>query len=259
MRRSDLWLTVRQRKLPCVIDPALALCHVQGPRLAQQLTQVLEPWLTRSFWQAIDASELLLLRVEAGEAAARGIDPAAPQPAPSALLEWMQLRETTDAGSWLFRWIGDCFAESQTHDSADAQIVARYEALAEAYIARLQDFDPGRPWLHGYDPVAGAMDAVVLSAALSGAAVLSPLACEPGCVPWPVQSLERAHVDVLQVEALPAQPVFAAERALLHEALAVAGLAPMLELLPPLAVLHVLPGDEGEDLWQRGRAWWYRL
>jgi hypothetical protein len=261
MRSGDLWLSVRQRKLPCVIDPALALCDAHGPRLARQLTQVVEPWLTRSFWQAIDASELLLRAParELGAQTAAAAAGAASKPLPGALLEWMALRENTDAGSWLFRWVGDCFAESQTQDAADARVVMRYEALAEAFAARLAQPGPGPHWVHVYDPVGAAMDAVVLSATLFGAAVLGPLAGEPEPTPWPAQALQRARVSVQQIETPAAPPVFAAERMLLHEALAVAGLAPMLELMPPLAVLHAWAGDEGEDPWRQAHAWWYRL
>jgi hypothetical protein len=259
MRRADLWLSVRQRKLPCVIDPTLALCHVQGPQLAQQLTQVLEPWLTRSFWQAIDASELLLRH-------GRTCEPAPPaarvhtQPLAETLLEWMRLRETTDAGSWTFRWIGDCYAESQTQDAADAQVLARYEALAESLLARLPEGDPTPAWQHRYDPVAGAIDTLVLSATLQGAAVLTTLPQAEGSArvrPWPAQALERLGLEPQALDAL--QPVFAAERALLYEAFAVAGLAPLVELMPPLAVLHVLAGDDGTEPWRCARAWWYRL
>lgn len=63
MRRADVLVHVDQRRLPCVLEPSLLLTHAQGPTLALRLVAVVEPWLTRSFWQALDNSELLTGRV----------------------------------------------------------------------------------------------------------------------------------------------------------------------------------------------------
>jgi len=267
MRRPDLALTVRQRKLACVLDPALALCHAHGPLLAQRLTQVVEPWLTRSFWQVLDASELLLRRQARDVASSDGLA----QPDASALTEWIRLRDCTDAGSWTFRWIGDCVAESQVQDATDVQVVERYETLAEALVRRLTRECGAAAWLHGYDPVAGALDTLILSATLGGAIVLSQDAGMSNVDPWPVQALARIGVNATCLQPLPAESLFAAERALLRDALAAAGLAPVLEELPPLIVLHVVAADgDGNaattsnddaialDPWAGARAWWYR-
>jgi hypothetical protein len=276
MRRADLSLTVRQRKLPCVIDPALVLCHAQGPLIAQRLTQVVEPWLTRSFWQVLDASELLLHHHSGTLIALTDAQPSAraPQPVPEALLEWMRLRDSTDAGSWLFRWVGDSLAESQTHDDADAQIVDRYEMLAQSWAQALGAWplEDGctQPWVQGFDAVASAMDTLVLSATLGGAVVIS-LCEKAGEPPWPVQALSRVGINAKH-HALAPHSLFAAERTLLRDALAVAGLAPIVETLPPLAAVHVLPPpdrgnapmpDDDVDTqvlaWSRAMAWWYLI
>lgn len=63
MRRADVSVHVDQRRLPCVLEPSLLLTHAQGPTLALRLVAVVEPWLTRSFWEALDNSELLTGRV----------------------------------------------------------------------------------------------------------------------------------------------------------------------------------------------------
>lgn len=63
MRRADVSVHVDQRRLPCVLEPSLLLTHAQGPTLALRLVAVVEPWLTRSFWDALDNSELLTGRV----------------------------------------------------------------------------------------------------------------------------------------------------------------------------------------------------
>src|SRR5262245_25900351 len=108
MRRADLQLLVNQRKPACVLDPSLVLCQAQGLQFASRLTQVLEPWLTRSFWQTLDASELLLHRPAGEDGVAL--------PSPAALAAWIALREGTEAGISPFRWCGDRLPESQLQD-----------------------------------------------------------------------------------------------------------------------------------------------
>jgi len=248
MGASDLRVTVDQPKLRCVLDPALALGHAAGPRLAQRLTRVFETWLTRSFWQTIDASELLR---QTG-------------PDPAALSEWIQLRDRTDAGSWLLRWVGDNLAESQLHASAGDDLVERFEWLAAALAAR-QDAAPAATWRCGFDPVASAFDALALSAALEGALILSQ--CAPNdAAPWPIQALQRLQLPAEQLRD-DSTGLFAAERQVVRQALAAAGLAAMLEPLPPLAIVHALvmsrPGadttsaDDEPDPWAQARVCWY--
>jgi hypothetical protein len=248
MAASDLRVTVDQPKLRCVVDPSLALGHAVGPRLAQRLTRVFETWLTRSFWQLLDASELLR---DAG-------------PDPTALSEWILLRDRTDAGSWLLRWVGDNLAESQLRAVAGDDLVERFEWLSAALVAR-QHAAPSPAWHRSFDPVAGALDTLALSAALEGALILSP--CPTGdAAPWPVQASQRLHLSIEQISEA-STGLFATERQVVRQALAAAGLAALLQPLPPLAVVHVLvtpragtddaSADEAEDPWAQARAWWY--
>jgi hypothetical protein len=248
MGASDLRVTVELPKLRCVVDPALALGHAAGPRLAQCLTRIFETWLTRSFWQLLDASELL------------------PDSGPSlpALNEWLLLRERTDAGSWALRWVGDNLAESQVQAVAADALLDRYEWLSETLAGR-QETMPGSDWRRGFDPVAGAYDTLALSAALEGALILSP--CAPGdAVPCPVQALQRLRLPVARID--DASPgLFATERQLVRQSLASVGLAALLQSLPPLAVVHVFvaprapldsaSADEEPDPWTHAQAWWY--
>jgi hypothetical protein len=249
--RSDLKLQVSVRKLACVLDPALLLCHAQGPTLAMRLTQVMEPWVTRSFWQALDASELL-----AGDAAS--------PLSGAALSEWLALREHTDAGSWLLRWIGDRLAESQLRDEADAHVIERWEALAEGLAARLAPHGQSS-WCSGFDTNAVSLDALALSATLDGALVL----CDAGSdqEPGPVQAARAAALRTQRLEPLPADSLFSAERALVRQSLAHAGLAALLEDELRLAAVHVLPrADDAAnvdadaiDPWAGARVWWYAV
>jgi hypothetical protein len=250
MSASDLRVTVEQPKLRCVVDPSLALGHAVGPRLAQRLTRVFETWLTRSFWQLLDASELLR---DAG-------------PDPTALSEWILLRDRTDAGSWCLRWVGDNLAGSQLKAEAGDGLVERFEWLSAALDAR-RDVVPSPGWRCSFDPVDGALDTLALSAALEGALILSP--CPSGdAAPWPVQALQRLGLAAEQVGEANTG-LFATERLVVRQGLAAAGLAVLIQSLPPLAVVHVLvaslaaagnaSADEQDDPWVQARAWWYRV
>ncbi|HWP20747.1 MAG TPA: hypothetical protein VNO84_16580 [Burkholderiaceae bacterium] len=260
MRASDLSLTVRQRKLACVIDPALALGHPCGPGLALKLAQVFEPWLTRSFWQTLDASELLLRRLDRELPAPRRarVDP-------DALLGWLSLREATDAGSWTLHWVDENFTSSQVRDAADSDLVDRYEQLAAALEARMNS-NPAS-WESGLDPVRGAMDTLSLSACLDGALVLTECPRGTPDTPWPVQALDRAGVPVDRLDPPSDDTLFAVERRLVRDALVTAGLVALAQRLPSLAAVHVLvdatgasdAAQEGTDPWSGARAWWYAL
>ena len=265
MQRADLQLLVNQRKPACVLDPALVLCRAQGPLLASRLTQVMEPWLTRSFWQALDASELLLGRMDHAEA-----DTAAAL-SPAALSAWIALREGTEAGAIPFRWVGDRLPESQLQDTVDIDALDRYEILAEGLLQRCQPRENQKPgWRTRFDAVGASLDALVLSALLDGALLLSPVspANPADSEPAPVRAALAAGLRTTQLEPMPAHSLFDAERSFVRQALAAAGLAAVLEGGPRLAALHVLvcgdddtpaAGDEPADPWARAQVWWYLL
>ena len=268
MHAGDWSLTVCQRKLACVLDPSLVLGFRDGPALALRLTRVFEPWLTRSFWQVIDSSDLLLRRHELGvRALAPGLADGL-QPDAQALATWVAMRDQTDAGSWTLRWMGDCLAESQVRDGADADVVDRYELLAAALAQRVQRGERGTARL-GLDPVSTALDTLALSACLDGALVLTPtLPTDDAADPWPVRALARAGLAATRLDPIPADALFATERQWVRDALVSAGLSTVALRLPPLAVVHVLAdgartaGDDGEaldDPWDEAQAWWYRV
>lgn len=265
MRRADFSVQVDRRKPPCVLDPALVLAHAPGPSLAVRLASVLEPWLTRSFWQALDASELLLMH---GAADCGAVNAAA-------LSRWLSLREGTEIGQWVLRWIGDCLAESKLLDAVENDVIERYEALAEGLQQRAEragaQGGEGADW-RSFDARRVATDALALSAALEGALVLC--AAPADALPPPVQAAVQLGLPVVATDELPAHSLFAAERQFLRGALASAGLAVMVQALPPLAAVHVwidddargLPplaaeaiGDAPPDPWAGARVWWYRL
>jgi hypothetical protein len=254
--RSDLKLQVSVRKLACVLDPALLLCHAQGPTLALRLTQVMEPWLTRSFWQALDASELLL-------AAAQRQDEAASASLSGAALDaWLALREATEPGAWLLRWIGDCIAESRLHDEADLRMIERWEQLAESLSQQQEALAaPKAGWCRRFDASGAAIDALAMSATLDGAVLLCEAAPQARNEPYAVAAARAAGLGTRHIEPMPADSLFSAERQLLRQSLAQAGLAAVLEDRLRLAAVHVQspPDAEGVDLWRGARVAWYAV
>jgi hypothetical protein len=258
MGASDLRVTVEGAKLRCVLDPALALGHAAGPLLALGLTRVFETWLTRSFWQVLDASELLSHR------ALRSADSVAATPDADALGEWIALRDGTDAASWVLRWVGDNLAESQLRAAGDDGLVERFEWFA-ASLAACPELPAGAcaGWRGGIDPLAGALDAIALSAALDGALILCRQPAGDG-TPWPVQALARLGMPAPQVAHDDESSLFAAERQVVRMALASAGLAALLQTIGPLAVVHVLASPAQDDdasarPWAQAGAWWYAV
>lgn len=256
MGASDLRVTVDSAKPRCVLDPALALGHPLGPRLALGLTRVFETWLTRSFWQAVDSSELLRRPLPAEDEVAA--------PDAVALEQWLTLRDTTDAGSWRLRWVGDSLAESQLRDGGDEGLVERYECFAAALATREDSSDARRErWNLGLDLRAAALDTLALSATLDGALVLCnlPPATE---APGPVQALPRLGLQALAMDD-DAVSLFATERTVVRHALAAAGLAALLQPLGRFAAVHALalpddaPADAPCDPWRTIRIWWYTL
>jgi hypothetical protein len=256
MGASDLRVTVDGVKLRCVLDPALVLGQACGLKLALGLTRVFETWLPRSFWQVLDASELLV----SGDQPQPGLHPLA-------LSEWTALRDGTDAGSWTLRWVGDNLAESQLRGSTggDETLVERFEWHAEALLAH-QPQAAARGWCHGFDPVAGAHDALALSAALDGALILCR-APDAEAAPGPVQALGGLDPPPRLLAEGDASSLLAAERAFVRQAIAAAGLAALLQSMQHACVVHALTlppeghasNDDTQDPWRHSQAWWYRL
>ena len=256
--RGDLSLTVSQRKLACVLDPALVLGSAAGLRLALRLTQVLEPWLTRSFWQVVDDSERLLhcLATQDGPTAVRGLVVDA-----QALTDWVRLREQTPIDAWPLRSVGDSYADTHLRDTDEPDLVDRYEWLLAA-----MEPPPGDNKALTAPPAD--WDALALSACLDGSAILCALS--DGEEPAAVRALHHMNIEVQKLEPMPEGSLFMIERQLLREALALAGLAPVSAQLPRMAVAHALvpgcwfnaaPDLDGEavDPWAGAKAWWYPL
>lgn len=248
MDASDLHVAITRRKLPCVVDPLLALGSPRSAALTLRLAVAFEAWLPRSFWQVLDASEWI------------AADPCAtdsPLPDARALADWLALRECTDAGAWTLRWVGDNVAESHLRDAEAPELIDRFERLHEALLERLpEDAAAAAPWPRG-GVLDGNADVAALSAALDGALVICTAKPNASCEPPPlVQLLRRAGLAPHGPALDDGTALLAAEQRLVREALAGAGAVPLLQRLPSLAAVHVLAGD-GAAPWQDAQAWWY--
>lgn len=275
MRRADVSVQFDQRKAACVLEPALLLSRPVGPMLALRLSAVLEPWLTRSFWQILDSSDLLGMQ---GFAARSCVDA-------QALQRWLAFRERTDSADCTLRWLGDRFAESRVDGAADFTVMERFEVLLEGLQtlhARLpaQSGPASRGecalgW-PGIDMAAGALDGLALSAVLEGAALLCELGSE--AEPGLVTLARRMGLPVRAASEQGTDSLFLVERRVLREAMARAGAAPMLQALPGLAVVHAWVDEDASTAatplhtdpteppspcacrtWAGAQLWWYAL
>jgi hypothetical protein len=271
MRASDMLVHVQTRKLACVLDPALILATPGGMKLALRLTQVVEPWLTRTFWQLIDSSEWLRGDLTCDGAVAGVL------PQRGVLEAWIAMREQTDAASWPFRWIGDRLADSQLLDHADAGLIELYESLADSLATRVELHKRGRldDWPGPWDPAGASIDTLPLSAALDAAIILTAHdgRAQPATEPALVRMLRQLRISVDAADNAASESLFGAERSLMRETLAQAGAAVLCQDLPRLAIVHVMTerwhpvaeyasrADDfpTSDTWSQARAWWYVL
>jgi hypothetical protein len=168
---SELEVSVRARRLACVIDPLLALSSPYGALLAQRLAQVAEVWVTRSFWQALDASEFHRRDPLAfwSESERANLPASTVAEVRAALALWEEMRARTDLGHCRLHWLNDNITESALPEHVAPEQFARYERLHESLATRCNRSSDVGETLGFF----GAMDALVLAATLGNARLLS--------------------------------------------------------------------------------------
>ena len=280
---ADLTVTLQQRRLACVLDPALILSSY-GLALSR-LGEVAELWVGRELWHMLDNTHFYTQQPSLlVDTATRSTDDAlASQEALQALLGWEQWRlENDQAGLKLF-WVGDAPSGSLLPAHMDAHIVWRYEMLAYALESRA-----GGPAKLDQILEPAFRDTVALAAALQASLILArpPLAApSEGQLPSVCTALTRWGVPCSLLSDL--DPFVYVERDYLRHLLVHAGLAPLLWAGLRLAVVHlwvpgastlwpapreasfegieelpeataaVLPADA--QLWQAAQGFWYLL
>lgn len=232
MATPELDIAIRARRWSCVVDPVLALGTPLGAQLIQRLSAVIDLWVVRSFWQALDSSEFyrrdplaFWADAEREQRGEQGADVV------TAIRLWEAVRTCTDLGHCRLHWVSDNLSESSLADSAPDNLVERYEALHQALAARA---DPAEELTESAG-FFGLLDALSLAAALGPVRVLT---LAPG---HPLSALP-ASCRVLDLPLLPAPDgaLVAVERQHLIELLAEAGTGPLLWAGLPLAVAQVL-------------------
>jgi hypothetical protein len=218
---SDLEVSVRARRLACVLDPALLLAAPHGLLLAQRLARTVDLWVCPAFWRLLDASEFFgrrpaRLRTWLALGDDHPVDCVA-----AAVAAWSRWRVSRDLSALGLYWVGGHQTESFLPEHGPRDLPARFEALADGWrrAAEARRDEEGLP-----DPQVPA------------AATLKRL---PG---GRVYMLESAVADLALDDEGAAAPAQEHEGALESGALAVALQAPVLTIAagegPPALVRH---------------------
>jgi hypothetical protein len=231
----ELEVSVRARRMACVIDPALALASPHGAQFAMRLAHAVEVWMLRTFWQVLDASDYYRsdplsfwpanARARIGESGAGAMR--------QALACWEAQRAAVDQGNDRLHWLTDSLAESTFPEGAPTDLLERYEALHDGLAARSDPREEATESAAFF----GAIDALALAGALGTARILTLAPDDPrGCL------FAAAGHLLLDAEAAPLDDgeLVALERAHLRGALIRAGAVPLLWCGLRAAVMHVV-------------------
>lgn len=232
MLDPEFTLAVRGRRWSCVVDPLLALATPGGAQLVQRLAQVADVWVTRAFWQALDASEFHRRDPLAfwPESQRDALPADAADGVVGALAVWERMRARTDLAHCRLNWLNDCLSESALPDHAPPDLIDRYEALHEALVARGDAAQELRETL-GF---LGATDALALTAALGTARLVTRGLDSPlSCLAASAQALE------LPLDAVGDGALADTERRRWNELLVQAAAAPLLWGGETLSVLQL--------------------
>lgn len=239
MLDQELEVSVRARRSAYVVDPLLALCSPYGAQLVSRLSSLADLTVTRTFWQAIDASDYYrrdplgfwpdTLRERLPEGTAEDFN--------QALSLWEDERARTDLSRCRLHWVIDNVSESLFPDGTRPDLLERYEALHQALTSRCDPNDDATESAAFY----GTIDSLALAAALGNACVLT-LAPD---LPQACLRTVCEHVG-LTLEHPPesAEELIALERRRLRELIVSAGATSLLWGGLRIAVVHpLLYGD----------------
>jgi hypothetical protein len=264
---SELSVQVSRRPRRCVPDPLLCLFQ---PAFVSALTQCAEIWLGPEFLNIVDSWMLYEQTPHLLARSLRGHH--APEQVRDGLRIWLRLRNEPRGLGGRLCWIRDALRESSLPAGMDEQVVARWEAMAEALDERVSTA------AEKCGPVIAAMrDTATLGAVVPGAVLLSLLdRVEPG---EPEQPILCRHLEAWGVPCrrlATDDDLVALDRGLLLHLAVEAGAAGFFWSGLRLAAVHlVVPGRWrlGDDLdylvdgeprpargaWDDARAFWYAL
>lgn len=235
---QELEVSVRARRWACVVDPMLALASPVSAQLVQRLASVVELWMVRGFWQALDSSEYYRRDPLAfWPPAQRGaLPPNTASNIVQALRFWEDLRARNDMAGCGLNWVSDNLSESALPDNAPGNLIERYETLHQSLAVRA---DPRQEATETAGFFSG-MDTLALAAALGPARILTLAPMHPcACLP--------SVCELLQLPFCPApkngENLAEAERRQLSDLIMHAGATGLAWASPPVALAYaVLPG-----------------
>ncbi|MBW4694604.1 MAG: hypothetical protein KME27_22880 [Lyngbya sp. HA4199-MV5] len=278
---SDFSITLNQRRWACVLDPTLALSNYGLP-LVKQLGELMELWIVRELWHILDNPQFYFHQPSLISSAQM------PIPLPSCgnssqqvvqtLKEWERLRTSTDRNAWRIHFLADVIGESCVPAGIDADIIWRWESLAQSLDTHL-DQHVSKP-----DILTLAFRDLAALAAARPAFILTHCVNEE--VPALCQTLQQWGIACQPIA--PTNAIADIEREQFRNLLVHAGLSKFLWAGLNLAVLHlVVPAaatlsttyaqdwsdeyafsemDESTDdrampanLWQGAQGFWYSI
>lgn len=285
MLDQELEVSFRAKRNAYVVDPLLALGSPYGAHLVSRLSTHADLWVTRTFWQVIDASDYyrndpLVLWPNA----LRGkLPPDTAVELGQALRLWEDARLRTDLSHCRLHWVSDNLSESSFPDGIPPDLIERYEAFHQSLTARSNPNDDATESAAFY----GTIDSLSLAAALGNACVLTiapdaPQACIALACEQVGLNLERPPGDDdalthLEQRRLRDLIVSAGCTSLLWGGLRLAVVHPLLcgdvalrventelETVGPFALDHAFgydlpPPPANGDPWRSARHFWYAI
>jgi hypothetical protein len=234
----DLTVSLSQRRWSCVLDPALALATPFGTTLVRRLGALMDLWMVRAFWQALDSSEYYRKHPRA---LAVGQDE---ETIRRQLVAWERIRARTDLAGLKLFWIGDNLSESHLPDHAEPDLVQRYELLCQSLERR------PRPKVRLVKPLfdqpsAGAAEVAALACALHPVIVMTHWPSADAGAPRLCRDLSNLGIECQALVPDGASGLAAIERNYLCQLLVHAGATPLACAGLRLAVVHILAPDAG--------------
>jgi len=239
MLDQELEVSLRAKRNAYVVDPLLALCSPYGAQLVSRLSAQADLTVTRTFLQAVDASDYYRRDPLAfwPSALRDALPPSTGDDFNQALTLWEDERMRTDLSRCRLHWVIDNVTESLFPEGTRVDLIERYEALHQALSSRCDGNDEATESA----AFCGTIDSLALAAALGNACMLT-LAPD---LPQACLRLVCANVG-LELEQPPddAADLVALEQRRLRELIVAGGCSSLLWGGLRIAVVHpLLYGD----------------
>lgn len=235
----DVTITLSQKRWACVLDPTLVLSDYGLP-LVKQLGELAELWVVREFWHMLDNTQVYLHQPErllnqAYPKASLSQQRQLSQQAIRNLREWENLRANSDRSSWNIHFLADAIGESLIPPGTDANLIWRWESLAQGLDGYLD-----RRSTRSETLTLAFRDLAALAAARPACILThrSPEAAQLNDPPAICDTLKQWKITCHEVSASDA--IAEAERNYLRNLLVHAGLSKLLWSGLNLAVLHLM-------------------